>query len=309
MKKIFFLVSALALTLSAKAEVVDLTLDANCFHQNNLGGGEWYMSFNSTYYDFMIDLYPEGGEIVSGAVYTLDQMDPEYSFGIDYSIYEQVVYESATYTENVLAEGVKEIAIHIEATNGNTYNISGIFDLSEMPSLVEVPDYVEMKDCAITCTDMDYGYEEFPGLIGFDGSDVYLNGCGYVSYFFESNIKGTRQGNTLTFPAGQAVGIGTTGNYFLFGLDENLNNTDLVLNYDAEQQAYVAATDMYVGTGSSLGAYYEWVTDLVVIPMDPVAIETVKTETEATVAKRYIDGQFIISRNGRNYDVTGKAMK
>lgn len=308
MKKFFALAGAVALALTAKAEVVNLTIDASNFHQNDLGGGEWYMSFNSSLYDFMIDLYPEGGVIESGKVYTLDQMDPEYSFGIDYSVYEQVVFESATYCENVLAEGVKDIAILIEGANGITYSLTGIFDRSEVPTLVDVPEDVDMKDCLISCVDIDYGEETFDGLIGFDGSDVYLNSCGYVSYFFQSSIKGTRDGNTLTFPAGQVVGLGTTGNYFLFGLDENLNNIDLVFNYDVEQQMYVAASDMYVGTGDNLGAYYEWVTDLKVIPSEPVAIETLKTEAQ-NATKRYIDRQFIISRNGRNYDVTGKVVK
>lgn len=308
MKKFFALAGAVALALTAKAEVVNLTIDASNFHQNDLGGGEWYMSFNSSLYDFMIDLYPEGGVIESGKVYTLDQMDPEYSFGIDYSVYEQVVFESATYCENVLSEGVKDIAILIEGANGITYSLTGIFDRSEVPTLVDVPEDVDMKDCLISCVDIDYGEETFDGLIGFDGSDVYLNSCGYVSYFFQSSIKGTRDGNTLTFPAGQVVGLGTTGNYFLFGLDENLNNIDLVFNYDVEQQMYVAASDMYVGTGDNLGAYYEWVTDLKVIPSEPVAIETLKTEVQ-NATKRYIDRQFIISRNGRNYDVTGKVVK
>lgn len=82
----------------------------------------------------------------------------------------------------------------------------------------------------------EYGEYSEPIFIGFDGDDVWVRGVN--KDIPETWIKGTRNGNTVTFPTGQKVGIyyATLTQYYEFyfaGFDTNLSaQADVTMTLD-----------------------------------------------------------------------------
>ena len=68
-------------------------------------------------------------------------------------------------------------------------------------------------------------------LVGFDNNDVYIQGL--CSYLPNAWVKGTRNGNQVTFKTGQMFGAyGTSYTMWFLGYSTTTGVTDLVFNYD-----------------------------------------------------------------------------
>lgn len=316
MKKSLLFSCAMAVALSASAatasDEVNITFESSSYHQSYFAGdSDWYTTINVGDYEFYFDIIgPETG-LVSGKEYTLDDMIAEYSYAIDYTTVSQLKYASATYKETLNDDGSKEIEAHVVSTDGTTFNLTGIWAPSDEPEMIRMPEDLETIDCVLACEDLDYGPETFEARLAFDGEDVYLESCGYVSYVFQSTIKGTWSGNTLTFPANQCVGFGTTANYFIYGFSwDDFALRDIVFNYDEELAAYVCESEIVVTPGMStqLSSYYEFISNVVLTPSAPVAIETVATEKQLP-AKRLENGRILINAQGKTYDAAGLRVK
>ena len=315
MKKSLLLTFALAAMSAGTAfadDVVTLTFASTDFHQKYYASdGDWYTVIKSEPYEFMFDILESEDGLVSGQVYTAADMLTEYSFGIDYTDYTQIKYDAVSYVQVTLEDGSKNVEVEVQGENGVTYIISGIYTPSEEPEMIQMPEGLETIDCVLTCNDLDYGEEAFEAVLAFDGSDVYLEGCGYVSYFFQSVIKGTREGSKLIFPAGQCVGLGSTANYFIYGFSwDTFALQDVIFNYDESIEAYVSESEIVVTPGltTQLENYYEFISEVVLTPSTPVAIENVKAEQKAA-AKRFEDGKVMINANGMNYNAAGIRVK
>lgn len=313
MKKALLLVAAIAAFGAANAQddVLNLTFEADGFHQSYFAnGGDWYNTIHiGQDYEFYFDIFgPEEG-LESGHVYTLDDMDVEYSWGIDYVLYTQIHYTSAQYQEVVAEDGSKVITATIVSTDGITYNLNGTWAPSDEPDMILMPEGLNTIDCVLTCTDMDYGEQTYESSLAFDGSDVYLEGSCYVSYFFQSAIKGTVDADgSLHFPMGQCVGFGSTTNYFIYGFSfDTFATQDITFAYDPALGSYTCTSDIAVTPGlcDQLTAYYEYIYDIVLTPSTPVAIERVETAAKPAARKMLIDGQLKIEANGRTYNAAG----
>ena len=80
-------------------------------------------------------------------------------------------------------------------------------------------------------------------FIGFEGNDVYLRGM--ASFLPEAWIKGTLNGNTITFAAGQY--LGSYSNFFeSYKLYLNKGKADVVFTYDADAGKLTAENELFL---------------------------------------------------------------
>ena len=135
----------------------------------------------------------------------------------------------------------------------------------EKPDTVTVPENLELKEYAMTYTD----YQKNPGsgsaFIGIDGNDVYM--VGFSTYLPEAAVKGTKEGNTVTFAPNQYLGAyGPYDVYFVTGA---------VFEYNADQDTYTASSEVYSLAGGKYidrytsGLVLKGVVEKAVMPANP----------------------------------------
>jgi hypothetical protein len=87
--------------------------------------------------------------------------------------------------------------------------------------------------------------------IGFDGEDVYIQGlCAYLP---EAFIKGTRNGNTITLPAGQFYGKyeSLLGDYNLFFTGSNADGDMLDVTFTISDDEKVLTAQQWIVTSGA----------------------------------------------------------
>ena len=119
---------------------------------------------------------------------------------------------------------------------------------AEPLTLVEVPEGVEIKPYVMT---YDEGNKAIN--VAVDGNDVYFQGMS--DYLSEAWVKGTKDGNTVTFAEMQYMGeYGSYGSSYFFYSDGGENISQTVFTYDAD-------ADTYTGEGLFFGvladSYYD----------------------------------------------------
>ena len=74
-------------------------------------------------YSFAFDIFVAEGDstIEIGKTYTLEDMDANNSYGVDYIKYDYVDYDSVTFVKTLTPEGLAKIDVTIAATDGDTY--------------------------------------------------------------------------------------------------------------------------------------------------------------------------------------------
>ena len=110
----------------------------------------------------------------------------------------------------------------------------------ETPEVVVVPGGVEQVDYALSYT--NYSSEAASGAakVAVDGNDVYFQG--FSSYIPDAWIKGTKDGNTVTFPSGQYLGS-------YAGYDSYLE-VEGTFTYDPTDESYSLEGNFYTLLGS-----------------------------------------------------------
>ena len=119
--------------------------------------------------------------------------------------------------------------------------------------------------------------------IGFDGSDVYLQGM--CSYLPEAWIKGSLDGTTITFPGSQYFGFYQDSPYS--GYEFYLQEENVVFTYDAEANKMTAVTDeitLYTSTLLKGDIYKNAVITKVIEKATTPATPTISQIYDATVA-------------------------
>ena len=143
--------------------------------------------------------------------------------------------------------------------------------------LVELPEGAEPTVCNYYYNLSTEGaFTGKQGLIYTDGNDVYMN---MLAAGMEAWVKGTKEGNTVTFKGGQYLGKGDYYFYFQpFFADGTLDEEgylipqpgDYKMIYDPETGTYTAYHDAdnyyFVGVYISSGKLYEYAYNYVVEP-------------------------------------------
>lgn len=196
----------------------------------------------------------------------------------------------------------------------------GYFDFAQLISytpyegnteLVELPAGAEPAEFIYR---FDYGYPVAKlGQVYVDGNDVYMNmlACGREAW-----VKGTKDGNTVTFKGDQYIGA---YDYYLYftplitgeGNYDEMIPGDYVLTYDPETGAYTSYDDdehdYYASIFASTGDLYDaalsfviepYVGDAPAVPSDPYGLE---------ISDLYLEeyGQYLFMYWIDNVDVDG----
>ena len=112
---------------------------------------------------------------------------------------------------------------------------------AEPLTVVEVPEGVEVVPYVMT-----YDEGSKPINVAVDGNDVYFQGMS--DYLPQAWVKGTKDGNIVTFPAMQYVGYYEIGDSYAF------YSGDAVFTYDAETRTYSAEGTIFGVLGNQ---YYD----------------------------------------------------
>jgi len=107
-----------------------------------------------------------------------------------------------------------------------------------MSAPVTAPEDLEATEWSMTYTDR-FGVEgSLPLKIGFDGSDVYLQGL--CTHLPKAWLKGKLEGGNITFPGWQYFGLYEENPYS--GYDMYLQEENVVFSYEAETDRMIART-------------------------------------------------------------------
>ncbi len=184
-----------------------------------------------------------------------DEYGPEYLVGSD---------DGATLSENIVfsydaTEGILKAVTQFIFENGSTttldiysYWIEPTFSKTEpvKPEVVVLPEGVSVEEFVMFYQDEKGVSQAKPAKVAVDGNDVYFQCISY--YLPEAWVKGTKDGNTVTFPKMQYMGFfddfGDDGDVYAF------YGADAVFTYDAEAGAYAAEGEIY---GIVASDYYD----------------------------------------------------
>ncbi|MBO7141333.1 MAG: choice-of-anchor J domain-containing protein [Prevotella sp.] len=177
-----------------------------------------------------------------------DTYEEGWYYGSD--IYGQIGEDGViTLSDEIFINAVVDGGQYAGYTILNYFAPSSTFTPAEELVAVTLPEGVEMKEYAMTYTDFNDKAASGTAYVGIDGTDVYIKG--FSSYIPDALIKGTMDGNTVTFPGNQYLGTAYDFNSFFM--------EEAVFTYDAENDTYTAEGDVY----SILGNKYVdvWATD------------------------------------------------
>ena len=161
------------------------------------------------------------------------------------------------------------------------------------PEVVTVPETLVAEEYAVSYTDFDGHAAGTSVKVGFDGTDVYIQG--FCATLPEAWIKGTMDGNTITFAGGQYY-----GKYYSYELF--LQDNDVVFTYDEANNTLTATGLVYNQTGNSYADYYK-------NPVIKKVVEKVATPATPTISAIKASGYGDVVRyNVPPIDVNGDGL-
>lgn len=181
------------------------------------------------------------------------------------------------FVEDDIEAPTRYIALYDYEPDGSIYAWDYILCPSFEPvgdlAAVELPEGAEPAEYIYYYYD-SYGYPVIEkGLVYVNGSDVYMNDLTAGMEFW---VKGTQEGNTVTFPGGQYLGV---SNYYLYFTPFYVDGTtdeegylviypsDYVLTYDPETGIYSNVEEgKYSAVGLADGSLYDYSFEYVIKP-------------------------------------------
>ena len=161
------------------------------------------------------------------------------------------------------------------------------------PEVVTVPETLVAEEYAVSYTDFDGHAAGSSVKVGFDGTDVYIQG--FCATLPDAWIKGTMDGNTITFAGGQYY-----GKYYSYELF--LQDNDVVFTYDEANNTLTATGLVYNQTGNSYADYYK-------NPVIKKVVEKVATPATPTISAIKASGYGDVVRyNVPPIDVNGDGL-
>ena len=190
---------------------------------------------------------------------------------------------------------------------------TGPTEVVELPEGAQPEDYVYIYYAA----GLFGAYQDIQGgQVYVDGNDVYMNllTCGYEAW-----VKGTKDGNTVTFPGGQFVNLGAFLTYQPFYTDGTTDEEgylyiypcDYVMTYDPESNTYVTAEvegkDLYCGLNTPDGSLYTYSFDYTVgKPVEGAAVPADPYDLDIYYSDYY--EQYVLSYYLDPFDVDGRIL-
>lgn len=168
------------------------------------------------------------------------------------------------------------------------YVVGSMLTPAEPLTVITLPEGVEANDYVLT---HDEG--SAPVKVAVDGNDVYFQGMS--NYCPEAWVKGTKNGNAVTFAAMQYMGeYGTYGSSYFF------YNGETVFTYDPEADTYSAEGQVF---GVLADRYYDGnYTNPVIAPVVEKAVMPADPEVTALTSTNY---GYIVEFNVPLMDVNG----
>ena len=137
--------------------------------------------------------------------------------------------------------------------------------------LVELPEGVEPEVYTFEATGYDGTAFKYNVNVGVDNNDVYIQGI--FSDVPQSWIKGTREGNNVTFAQDQYIGHVANRPNYMAGAETNANGQkdicDFVLNYDEATDTYTNVTEYLIQNTTKGVIYYVQAFSNITITKDP----------------------------------------
>lgn len=200
-----------------------------------------------TFY-FDIKLSTGADDIESGKEYTLDDMLANYTY-IVFNQTTKILITSASFTKTVAEDGSYTIAATMVDENSHTWTISGAKAAPQVTEkVVELPEGAEVVEYSMSFTDYDNAAASKPVNVAVVGNQVYFQGMSDA--LPEAWAVGTKEGNTITFAAGQFM-----GEYGSYG-DVIFPYTSTVFTFDAEANTYSATGTVFGAVGNYYDGYY-----------------------------------------------------
>ena len=147
----------------------------------------------------------------------------------------------------------------------------------EQPTVVVLPEGLTIEPYSMTYQDKAGESFSLPVNVAVDGDDVYFQN--FSSYLPEAWVKGTKNGNSVTFPEMQYMGeYGKNGSVYAF------YGGDAVFTYDAETGIYSAEGEIYIVLADKYldNRFFNPVLRKVVekagTPADPIITEVANTQ-------------------------------
>jgi len=125
----------------------------------------------------------------------------------------------------------------VDAVSAYAYWSSPVFSKEEpvAPEAVTLPEGVELVEYSMSYSDADDNITTKSAAVAVDGNDVYFQG--FSSYIPDALMKGTKDGNTITFPVQY---LGTYSDKYKCYLYE-----EAVFTYNPEDESYTAQGHVY----------------------------------------------------------------
>ena len=156
--------------------------------------------------------------------------------------------------------------------------------------------------------EMEMGWDKdtksMPSIeVTVNGTQVTIVGLAY--WFEEGGITGTMDGNTITFASGQKVGEDLYGPEYLLGSNDKKTVCDIVFTYDPSAQTLTSTTKYIYESGmeEAISPYCYWEDAVFTKEGAEQAIDHTTAATKSV--KRVVDGQLIIFRDGKAFNVLG----
>jgi len=156
--------------------------------------------------------------------------------------------------------------------------------------------------------EMEMGWDKdtksMPSIeVTVNGTQVTIVGLAY--WFEEGGITGTMDGNTITFASGQKVGEDLYGPEFLLGSNDKKTVCDIVFTYDPSAQTLTSTTKYIHESGfpHTIEPICYWEDAVFTKEGATAAIDHTTASTKSV--KRVVDGQLVILRDGKAFNVLG----
>lgn len=166
-----------------------------------------------------------------------------------------------------------------------------VYTLTQLPDVVTPPEGLEAQSFYYTGKVDGENLDATVNIV-VDGNDYYIQGLGRTAadagILVDAWVKGTLNGNTLTIPTGQYMGMYNGDFIYLVGADASSNIMDITLTYDADAETFTFDNNYYINAVTDRVYYWSKYTAGNVISKNPPVEPELVTPPAGTEAEDYV---------------------